>query len=323
MLLAYKERVVGLDYDETKHTVRVICIVIALISNFYLLGFMGYKLIKKERQFNILFGGAIASITFATIAIIYNLFYRFMISKTGCPISDIMDEFIIAIARSILLLFYVLLIYKIFENTNHSMNDHLRNALFAFIVTVHMILLPSLYIFNQTGTVIQTNSYGIYCRNEMEAAVAVYALVFYHIVDTLITVVLCMIFVYKLREMLNAWKENDDEAAQDEDASDDDANSGDKGFVTDKLVMLMKKRLVLMVISIVSSWVIILGGRLDINSDTPFRWIYPLDYVINGWCIFLLFDWGESLCSCISDKLVANNKDVETGTANQEKETNH
>eukprot|EP01084_Bolivina_argentea_P256107 431071_1 len=300
------------NYNEKKHEIRIFCIFIALISNVYLLGFMTFKILKKQKQFNVLFGGAIISILCSTISTLYNLMYRFIIRQNQCPISDIIDEFIFAFARSVLLLFYVTLISKVFETTNQSINDTFKKCLIGFIIIVHMILLPCIYISQQEGTAIPTPSYGIYCRNEFKTKIAQRALLLYHIVDCVITIILGGLFIYKLRGLMTDFFEPDDE-------QDSEENIRER-HVMNKLLTLSKKRLVLMLISIISSWIILFGGKMDTNSETIFRWILPLDYVINGWCIFLLFDWGELFqCLCLKDADVGVNKDVEKAIQNADK----
>eukprot|EP01083_Nonionella_stella_P093217 261106_1 len=296
------------EYDETKHTIRIISIGIALLSNSYLLGFMTLKLIKKQKQLNVILGCAICSIVCATCASLHNLLYRFLIQIHDCRMSDIIEESIIAIARSVLLLFYVAMVTKVFQNTKQAVSDEFRDCMCLFIIAVHMVLLPSIYITRQNGTAIRTPSYGIYCRNEMEGVIAITAVVLYHIVDFAITAVLGGLFVFKLNNLLSDLKEEDDE-------HDNSEENVQQTKATDQLLRLIKKAMCLMFVSIISSWLLIFGGRIDKNSETLLRWIYPLDYAINGWCVFLFFDWGiqwkEFRCTCLDNATVVHNKDLE------------
>ena len=82
-----------------------------------------------------------------------------------------------------------------------------------------------------------------------------------------------------------------------------------------KLLKLVKKSLTLTVISVISSWIIIFAGRIDSKSKFAMRWVYPLDYLFNAWCIFLLFDWKEFKwcdCECFESKYIETRSQTET-----------
>eukprot|EP01084_Bolivina_argentea_P213935 363253_1 len=104
--------------DETKHAVRIVCLVVALISNIFLFGFMLFKVvIRAEKKINIILGCAMFYISCTIFATLYNLLYRFTTSIHRCASSDIFEELTISFTRSILLLYYAIMITKVFENS--------------------------------------------------------------------------------------------------------------------------------------------------------------------------------------------------------------
>ena len=103
----------------------------------------------------------------------------------------------------------------------------------------------------------------------------------YYVLDFISTSTLCILFVWKLLSVRTK-------------RHDITVSHRNKQIAENKqLTKLAKKTLILTIISIISSWILMYPSSLSIN-DTPFhilRWFYPLDYGINGLCIFLMFQW--------------------------------
>eukprot|EP01084_Bolivina_argentea_P151683 264744_1 len=108
--------------NNTKYIVRIICTIITLISNTYLLCFISRKLWKQIKTFNNIFVLCILYIVSSTIATLYNFLYRFFLKPSDCKVSDIFEESLLSFVRSVLLLFYIVMIYELFENCESVKN---------------------------------------------------------------------------------------------------------------------------------------------------------------------------------------------------------
>ena len=165
---------------------------------------------------------------------------------------------------------------------------------------------------------LQKHHHGIYCRNDTSSSdVALTAVILYHIADAGIAIALMTIFIVKLNKLLKYLKgdaKNEKQMKQwmkkkgIKHSTQSTANEQKQDRKTQlKLLKLVKKCMTLTIISVISSWIIIFGGRIDSQSATPLRWCYPLDYLFNAWCIFLLFEWNEFKwcdCECFENKYI-------------------
>eukprot|EP01083_Nonionella_stella_P218484 783453_1 len=188
------------------------------------------------------------------MAALYNLLYRFSINTSDCPGSDVFEELIISFSRSILLLFYVIMIYKIFENSQQEIRRQYIYGLILIIIIFHMIILPAIYISTTQNKPIKTQSYGIYCSNWWNAE-DFWSVVLYVVLDFSITVFLCTFFVFKLYQLhsLLNYDESDDDKKEEERLQQHKNQR--------KLFKLAQKTLILTSVSIVSSWVVIFLPR--------------------------------------------------------------
>ena len=311
--------------DDTKYIVRIICAVSTVISNVYLLLFISRKLWRGDKTLNNIFVFCISYIILTFIATLYNTLYRFILAPAACQTSDIFEESLISISRSVILQFYVIMIYEIFDKSksvsghgiDHTVSIHTKpywkqmyvdNKLIfysmIFIIVFHLIILPALYISYMRTIPIKTN-YGIYCQNTWPSQ-DLWSVILYQLVDCVITIFLCILFVYKLhklRQILKHWTD-----IQTDDTDVDRTKQK-------KLYRLARKAMILSFISIVSSWIVIASGRLDTSGNIHLRWFYPLDYMINCWCLFLIFEWQEFQCCCLKT-VTDHNQSAESGHDN-------
>ena len=133
------------EYDSTRHVVRITCLLVGLLSNACLLFFVGHKLYKKQKAWNSILGTAVVYVTGTIVAMLYNLLYRWIIPNVeACKVSDMLEEFIISIIRSVLLMFYVFMLGKAFKDKIPGI--YIKGA-FAFIGVVHMMLSETVSVF--------------------------------------------------------------------------------------------------------------------------------------------------------------------------------
>ena len=268
--------IAGDDYNETRHVVRITCLVIALLSNFSILAFMIYKIgVQGVKRLNVILSHAMFYISCTIISSSINLLYRWLTPIDGCEIAVIVDEIFLYFTRSNMLLFYVIMITKIFDGSKQTLSRGFVICLTAFIIAVHGVVLPVLLVLFEDYYALQTPSFGVFCLNEWTSDGAICVVELYHVVDSAVTLVLCTLFISKLMTLVKTLKAE----------GDDDQT---------KLLKLVKKSLSLTLISVISSWIITFGG--SISGKSVFRWIYPLDYVFNAWCVLLIFEWTEFQC---------------------------
>lgn len=252
--------------NENQLAVRFACLAISLLSNLFLLFFIIYKVfIKREKQINVIFQFLVIYISGTIFTMLYNIVYRFVVdgSVEDCQISDTIEEILVAIMRSILLLYYVLMVYKFFPGFKKVVY-----AVSTCIVIFHLLILPAIYISYMKSNAIASDDYGVYCKQDWDSPPAYISAILYQVIDCLFTVLVLVVVVLKMHSLYVILDH-------------------DSIF----LIAIVKKALVLCSISIVSSWLLMFVGRLSVNS--PLRWFYPLDYAINSWCLFLWFDWKE------------------------------
>ena len=265
---------------------------VTLLSNGFLLSFLIHRLCTKAKQLNVVLGTAVVYIALTILAALYNLLYRWTVpSPEWCEVIDIIKEVNISVTRSVLLLFYQQILSKVFADLNKWL---LRGAL-TFIVVVHMVALPAFYISQQEHVGWNTIHYGVYCRDECRTKMAKSAAILYQCVDFALTASFCAVFVVKLRSHI-AKLHKEQQHSQ----------------VMEQVLQLAKRATKLCLVSAFSSWLIVFGGRVDTQSVTFLRWIQPLDYVVNAWCVVLFFDWGEAmqcLAQCFDADTVKSDAD--------------
>lgn len=259
---------------------------------------------ESPKTFNPILGTAVLYVSCSIVAVAYNLLYRWVIPRESdvvavCSVSNVVEEIVITVTRSVLLMFYVIMLSKVFA----EIPDYFIKSAFAFIVVVHMALLPAFYIATEEHTGYDTPHFGIYCRDESKTPTAKTAAAMYHVVDFLMTAAFCGTFVVKLKGHLYALESKEEDGDYEDAEREHNENAErehnalqNKAMTT--VLRLAKKATALCLVSSLSSWLIIFGGRIDSESETFLRWIYPLDYVVNAWCAVLFFDWGQEL-KCI------------------------
>ena len=205
----------------------------------------------------------------AIFACLYELLYRFSYEPDQCWISDLIQEIFICFTRSVLLIWYVALVDDVFNNEKTPYNIRIPryciNGYYLFIIIVHMIILPSIYIPLAEANPYLVGEYGVFCfTNLIKNNTAYIAIILYQLTDALITCFLTGIFIQRLCNM--------------QDKSD--VNIG-------WLKRMILCSFILTLVSIISSWFIIGAGRLDgDNPSSYWRWMYPLDYIPNCLCVF-------------------------------------
>ena len=118
-----------------------------------------------------------------------------------------------------------------------------------------------------------------------------YIIVIYYVCDFAFTLALTWLYVYRLYILSSNSIEVEDES-----------------LILKKVV---KKTIYLTSISLVSTWIIMYPSYLS-SSDflSELRWFYPLDYGINGLCLFWMFKWKFD---CVVDR----NKHGQTNNSNK------
>ena len=145
----------------------------------------------------------------------------------------------------------------------------------------------------------------------------------YYILDFITTSTLSLLFVWKLLAVRT--KSNDIEIYN--------KMSNYQIMENVHLTKLAKKTLILTAISVISSWFIMYPSSVLSTNDmfNELRWFYPLDYGINGLCLFLMFEWNifiplNFFNFCVSQKLekyVASHDDEEEEEDEKEKINNN
>ena len=200
------------------------------------------------------------------IACLIDSIYRFQVTADTCRTVAIIQEGWIAITRSVLLIYYVVLIDQVFNNETfrriHGISKRIIKMLYAIIILIHMFVLPVIIILLHETYPIIVGELGIRCLNHfIHNDIAKATLIIYQSFDAAFTLGLCSIFVAKLRRMTNN--------------------------ITNDIQRITKMAMTLTFVSVLSSEIIICGGRLDGHKDTFWRWIYPWDYIVNCACIFI------------------------------------
>ena len=79
------------------------------------------------------------------------------------------------------------------------------------------------------------------------------------------------------------------------------------------LFKLVKKTIFLTTISVISTWIIMYPSYLSTNDFlSELRWFYPLDYGINGLCLFWMFKWEFEYTKTWSCCMIDSDKDVQS-----------
>eukprot|EP01084_Bolivina_argentea_P173682 300860_1 len=274
------------DLKEPQFITRLTCIIISISINAILLSIGMYKVFyKKHPKYNMCILLLLSYLLFGIITPFYNVYYRFIIDVSQCFLSDTIEECLIVFTRLIILAFYMSRLSCAFKGTTHEINDKLLLSLFLFVMA-YSIILSLNWIPQQKVTPYVTDNLGIYCSNTGDFII----ICIYYGLDFIVTTFLCLLFVIKLLAVRTRR-----------------SICNEKDLQTNfNLIRLAKKTLILTTISIISSWVIMYPSMV-LTSDSllnELRWFYPLDYGINGLCIFLMFDWNifgntcSNCCNC-------------------------
>ena len=262
---------------DPKFVSRIACITLSCAINLILLSLVMCKIYwKKEKPYGICFKLLMIYLFFGFFTPFYNIIYRFIIqgTETQCLISDSIEEVLVIVTRGVVLLFYVIRLKTIFKGASGEISDR-RAKILIIIMVSYSIIIPSLWIPTQQVTPYITDDFGVYCSNTGDLLI----ILAYYLVDFIFTLVLTWMYVYRLYKLSKHSVENKQK----------------------KLIEIVKKTIILTIISLISTWVIMYPSYLS-TSDflSELRWFYPLDYGINGLCLFFMFKWD--ICSCCSTK---------------------
>lgn len=266
---------------------------------------------KERKQIIHVFLVSLVYVGLSILADSIELGYRFILPKSLCGSFDQIQEWVICVTRSVLLISYVVLINQVFNDGSsykkYKIKKSFIGGFYATIFIVHMILLPLIYIPFTEPIPKQTNGYGVYCFNNLippsvefwgVSNIAKKGVIAYQTTDAFIACALCVVFAFKLRQISIDLTEKDDQ----------------KRAALKKLIFYS---LMLTLFSVISSWIIIFIGRLD--EDTWWRWIYPLDYIPNCLCIYLWLrlmyndNNGQKISCCLTFHVKANQREIDDG----------
>eukprot|EP01084_Bolivina_argentea_P049886 91728_1 len=254
---------------------RFLCIIVSIIMNIVLLAISIYKIfVTKQPPFNICTILLISYLLFGILTPFYNVYYRFIIDPLECFLSDSIEESLIVFTRLIIMFFYVSRLHA-FKGSSYEINAKILISLVICILS-YSIIIPLLWIPQQTVKPDVTHHLGVYCSNTGDFMI----ICIYYGLDFIVSVFLCTLFVRKLLQVRNK------------------AGIQNTKTENDDITALAKKTLILTTISIVSSWLIVYPSMVLSSTHllAPLRWFYPLDYGINGLCMFLMFTWKWDMC---------------------------
>eukprot|EP01084_Bolivina_argentea_P283745 486046_1 len=273
---------------DPKVIARLSSICVASATNIILLCIVLFQIsYAKKQKLSLCIQVAISYLIFAIITPVYNVVYRFIITTEWCFVSDTIEEILVVFTRLILLIFYVMRLKKVFQGTGLAVNPKILNAM-GICMVIYSVIVPLIWISQQQVTPKVIDGFGVYCSNIGPMNV----IIIYYMLDFIFTSLLTLIFVYKLYIISKKLDVTND--------------------CCDDYKKVIKKTIILTFISISSTWIIMYPSYLE-PSDflNEFRWFYPMDYAMNGLCVFFMFQWSISCNCCGKQKILRNQSSIE------------
>ena len=317
---------------ELKLITRFLCVFVTVVSNCFGFGYLYYhtyyKPTQTKRKINI--DPIILNLTFfyivwATITTIYNIAYRFIINENDCRVSDTIEEYLVAIGRTYLLLFFTFRVEYAFKNSCFCFNTKYINIFRIFII-VESVAINTFWIVNMSvRPVVSLNGkFGIYCSNTGDLS----WILCHYFIDFCFNIIVLSMFVDRLikvtmiaasnerrRSLQNEKKNNNKKINKNKNNSQMCNNPFDlnlsktkslKSVVAqidaknDQLIRIGIRQTILTSISILSTWIFGLNSIIDVNEQLG--WFYPLDWAINVICIVCMFKFVK--CQCCTNACV-------------------
>lgn len=160
--------------SDASYITRFVSISVAIVSNVVASIFLYYKLYKdpespqraKKLDPYIIYG-TFTYIVLASVTVLYNLLYRFIIesTKSTCMASDIMDEYLIVFSRTFLLLFFTYRVEQVFKQSSYAFNVK-KMLIFRIFIICESFIVNTVWIaiIEMKLCVIESN-FGVYCKN--------------------------------------------------------------------------------------------------------------------------------------------------------------
>ena len=259
-----------------KHIARITCVVLSCVVNLILLLLAIKKIyIQRQLQATLCLKLLISYLFLAFFTPFYNIIYRYLITPNDCFLSDTIEEGLVILARGTVSLFYIIRLKTIFHGSFGEISNRILTIVIIILI-LYSIIIPLLWIPQQQVTPHVTSNFGVYCSNTGDIKI----IAAYYICDFIFTLSLTSLYVYRLRIISNS------------------ETLGKKALEVKKVI---KKTIFFTAISIVSTWIIMYPSYLTATDFlSELRWFYPLDYGINGICLFSMFNWRWNgfCCNC-------------------------
>ena len=132
--------------------------------------------------------GTFVYILLASITVLWNLIYRFMISDSvsQCNITDTIDEYLNVFSRIYLLLLFTYNIEFVFKQSKtYSFNPKFLLIL-RILIVIEDLLLNTIWIGTMTVCPLDHDNLGVYCYNYSDSGIIYTHLIFFTIFDAII-----------------------------------------------------------------------------------------------------------------------------------------